>query len=229
MPKETLREFTLRMAQLYPKVFRADNTVLFCVVCDCKVEGNKIFSVKQHLNTSKHKNAEKRKSESAASTSQTLVTAFQPPTLNVDRFHLDTCKAFLEANIPLKKIGHPSIVKYLEKYTDRAIPSESTLRNKYVTSIHDECIQKLRAKAANSYIWVTLDETQDSEQRYVANFLFGVLNDDEDERGKCYLLNLAVLEHVDGSTTSAFFVDSLSILWPNGRQNSFYKQLDRKQ
>lgn len=215
---ESNREFIARMMKLYPNVFRTDDSILYCVLCECKVS-LKLDLVKQHVATKKHKLSAERKNHpsAGASTSQSLLFTPQNPKKDVNRFHEDTCEMFLQANIPLKKIGHPSVVKYIEKYTERAVPSESTLRNKYVTNIYDDCLQKLRLKAADSYIWVTLDETTDSENRYVANFVFGIMGDtDDSERGQSYLLNLAVLEQVNGSTVSAFFIDSLSLLWPDG-------------
>lgn len=215
---ETKREFIARMMKLYPKVFRTDDSILYCVLCECKVSC-KLDLVKQHVATRKHKLSAERKNQppAGASTSQSLLFTPQNPKKDVNQFHADTCEMFLQANIPLKKIGHSSVVKYIEKYTERACPSEATLRNKYVAHIYDECLERLRLKATESYIWVTLDETTDSENRYVANFLFGIMIEtDDSERGQSYLLNLGVLEEVNGSTVSAFFIDSLSLLWPNG-------------
>lgn len=76
------------------------------------------------------------------------------------------------------------------------------MRNKYVNILYDELIQNLRQKATNKKIWVSLDETQDSEQRYVANFIFGIM--DETERKKSYLLNVTTMEKVNSNSTSAF-------------------------
>lgn len=95
---------------------------------------------------------------------------------------------------------YPKIFIYLnvfEKYMKRVIPSEATLRNKYVPLLYNQSIADMRTKAANNWIWLALDETQDSQRRYVSNFIFGLMenvNDNNPERGKCYLLNMAILE-----------------------------------
>lgn len=215
---ETKREFIARMMKLHPNVFRTDGFILYCVSCECKVSC-KLDLVRQHIATLKHKSSIERKGQPSvgAPRSQSLLFAQQAPRKDVNQFHADTCSMFLEANIPLKKIGHASVAKYIEKYTERTVPSESTLRNKYVAHTYTECLERIRLKAADSYIWFTLDETTDSQNRYVANFLFGTMSEtDDSERGKSYLLNLAVLGEVNGSTISAFFIDSLSLLWPNG-------------
>lgn len=84
--------------------------------------------------------------------------------------------------------------------------------------LYEDKIKYLRAKACNKYIWTSLDETTDANQRYVANFAFGILDDSEEERNKCYLLNISELKEVNASTIAAFYADSLHILWPDGIQ-----------
>lgn len=218
MPKETHREFISRMVREYPKIFRADNNVLYCIVCDCKAPAIKLSSVKDHLDSKKHIKATGIRSKSTKN--QTLVTSFQTSQAEVNAFHMDLCKSFLEANIPRHKISHASVVELFEKYMNRPIPSENTLRNKYVPILYDRSIADMRAKAANKCIWVSLDETTDSEKRFVANFIFGLMegvDEKSQERGKCYLLNVATLESANAACVSAFFVDSLLLLYPEGK------------
>ena len=71
----------------------------------------------------------------------------------------------------------------------------------------------IRKKAAGNRIWASMDETTDIEQRHVACFVFGVM-DVEGEENRCYLANIAVLEKVNHSTISGFFMDSLKCIWP---------------
>lgn len=127
--KETIKEFCARMVIEHPGVFRTDNSILFCTFCDCALTGNKTSNVNQHIGTAKHKNAVEAKNRSTAK--QTLMTEHQRPQ-QINTFNMDMCKTFLEANIPLKKISHPSVVKFIETYTGKSMPSESTIRQKYV-------------------------------------------------------------------------------------------------
>lgn len=60
MPKETLAGFYARMVTTYPGVFRADNSLLFCLYCNEPVRASKIFQVKQHIETTKHDTAANR-------------------------------------------------------------------------------------------------------------------------------------------------------------------------
>lgn len=214
--KESRSEFLLRMTQMFPKVFRADRSVLYCLLCDCVVTGQKLFQVKQHIGSGKHKAAEKRKRECVQGMSQSMMATQQStsgPSLST--FNMDLCRTFLESNIPLYKLKHPSMIQFLEKYTTRSVPDESTLRRNYVPCLYENMIEKLRLKAADKRIWISVDETTDIEQRMVASFVFGILDDDS-EHGKSYLLNAMELSKVNANTIATFTTDSLSFLWPTG-------------
>lgn len=215
--KESDRAFYTRMVREYPGVFRTDNSILFCIYCSCDITGKKVHLVKQHLATQKHKDAEARHSKSE-NPQQKLLTEFGKDQ-NINEFNLDLCKTFVEANIPLKKLRHPSLVSFLEKYTKKSVPSDSTLRQKYIPILYEKCIEELRTKAKNKCIWVSIDETTDCENRMVANFVFGLMEDvgeNSTERGKCYLLNMAVVDAADAINMVQFFNDSLKFLWPEG-------------
>lgn len=124
--------------------------------------------------------------------------------------HIPQC--FLESNISLYKIRHPSVVKFLETHTKYTVPSEFTLRNNCLPKIYDECVEKMKQIAADRYIWVSIDETTDCEQRAVANFVFGILGVEE-QRGRSYLFASHVLEGaVNSSTFAQFFDESINQL-----------------
>lgn len=211
-PKESIREFCRRIVSEYPDVFRTDDSILFCKFCDVALTGHKTSNVKQHIDTDKHKKNVSAANGSAA-LKQTFMSDHQRPQFN--QFNMDLCKTFLEANIPLKKTGHPSVIRFIENYTGKNMPNESTLRKTYVPLLFNECMENLQTKAKDQYIWASIDETTDSENRLVTNFIFGILDDgaDSPERGKCYLLNMAA----DSSNMAAFFNRSLLLLWPNGK------------
>lgn len=215
---ENRRDFIARMVREFPGTFRSDQSILFCLLCECSVNATKRSHVKQHIATDKHKKKIQKTNESGSSVRQSLLTEHHPHTSQISEYSMDLCKAFIEANIPLKKVGHPSVVKFLNKYTEKAMPSETTLRRKYVPILYDDTMKMLREKAQNKHIWVSIDESTDVEHRYVVNFIFGILDGDENspERGKCYLLDMVVVEQVNASTMAAFFNDCLLLLWPNG-------------
>ncbi len=59
-----------------------------------------------------------------------------------NQIYIDLTKAFIEANIPLNKLNHPSIRNILQKYLRRVCPDESTIRKKCINPLYDETIKK---------------------------------------------------------------------------------------
>lgn len=109
--KETDRAFNERMVREFPGNFRIDDTVLFCIKCNCPVPSKRLSSVKAHLETKKHTDAEElREKNQGRAQTQTLLTEHQKPQ-TINPFNMDLCRTFLEANIPLKKITHPSVIQ----------------------------------------------------------------------------------------------------------------------
>lgn len=108
----------------------------------------------------------------------------------------------------MHKITNPAIVDFIEKYTKFSAPSETTLRRKCVPKLFDETIERMKQIAANKYLWVSIDETTDVEQRYVANSVFGVLG----EPDRCYLFATKVLDATNHNTVAAFFDECVNEL-----------------
>lgn len=89
--------------------------------------------------------------------------------------------------------------------------SETVIRSKYVPLIYKEHIEKMWNIARGKLLWVSLDETTDSEQRYVVNLVFGIL-DDENEWGKSYLFAVDYLSAVNHETIATFFDQTIHLL-----------------
>lgn len=211
MPKEkSNKNFLLKMVREYKGALKIEEDWLFCNICSCKVNSLKKANVEQHFSTNKHKIAAAKQENQP----QKLITEFSVPT-STEIFHQDLCKTLIASNIPMKKISCPIFKNFLEKYTNFATPCETSLRNKYIPQLHQETLEKMREIVKDKYIWISVDETTDSEQRYVANFLFGVLDDSNEN--KSYLLNMGVLASANGASIAAFCNDSLQILWPDGK------------
>lgn len=205
--KETTSSFCRRMSTEFPKVFRTDGSVLFCLACDTNVSAKQRFQVKQHVETNKHILNVNRKNRT--NSSQALLTTLAESTdqnRNASKFTMDLATCFLQANIPLHKIRHPGVVKFLETHTKYTVPSEFTLRNNCLPKIYDDYVEKMKQIVVGRYIWVSVDETTDCEQRAVVNFIFGVLGVEE-QRGRSYLFASDVFEGAVNSSTIAQFFD----------------------
>ncbi|KAL4092042.1 hypothetical protein QTP88_026616 [Uroleucon formosanum] len=192
-------------------IFKTDGSILFCKLCEVKINSDRKFVVTQHVNNEKHKRAVIRKNEKNKNSEIQQLVANTPKKC---LFSHDLCKALLSANIPLYKISNPQLKSFLEKYTSREIPSDSTLRKTYVNDIYEETMKNIREQIKGNKIWVSIDETTDSEGRYVANVIIGTLN--TDAPGKTYLLTTEVLEKANNSTIVKLFDHSMFVLWPNG-------------
>lgn len=208
--------FFKRMANTYPNEFRADDSVLFCKMCDIAVTASQKSQVEQHRKTGKHVSSITRKNKTGDNKNQTLLTTMKNDIADTDRnaveFQKDLTKAFAQANIPFHKITHPAIKELFEKHTKKyALPSVFTLRNKYLPQLFDETVTKMKQIAADQFIWVSLDESTDCEQRYVVNFVFGVMGVMK-EFGRSYLFASKVLDAVNNGTIATFFDECINEL-----------------
>lgn len=208
--KEAKSAFIRRISAEYPNVFRCDDSVLFCLMCDEKLNADQNCQVTQHIKTVKHTTNVQRKTKTGQNKNQSLLTNLQSSTNNVssNNFAMDLTRAFLESNIALHKIANPSIVNFIEKHTKFAAPNETTLRRKCVPVLYNECIEKMKEIAAGKYLWVSIDESTDSEQRCIANFVFGVLG----EPDRCYLFASQPLEVTNSNSVAAFFDTTINDL-----------------
>lgn len=199
--KETKSSFFHRVSADRPNVFRYDDSVLFCLMCDEKVNADQYSQVTQHINTGKHLKNVQRKTKNVNIKNQSLLTNMHPPNVKSSEFAMDLTRAFLKSNIALHKISNPAIVEFIEKHTKFAAPSETTLRRNCVPALYDECIEKMKQIAAGKYIWVSIDETTDIEQRCISNFVFGILG----EPDRCYFFASQPLESTNSSSIASFF------------------------
>ncbi|KAE9541774.1 hypothetical protein AGLY_003765 [Aphis glycines] len=194
------------------EVFKVDESVLFCQLCECKVSSEKKFNITQHLKTDKHIQATKRH-KNKIEKKQQFLTSYQKK----NSFNVDLCKAFIAANIPLNKLSNSIFRKFLETYIKNPIPDQTTLRKLYVDDIYNETMENIRSKLSSKQIWVSVDETTDVEGRYIANVIVGSL--ETDRQGVVFLLHTEELEKTNFSTISQLFNKSMGILWPNGVQH----------
>ena len=85
-------------------------------------------------------------------------------------------EALIAANIPLNKLNNPSFRRFLNKYSQRLIPDESTIRKHYVQTTYNNVITGIKTTIANNYLWISADETTDIKGRCVVNVIVGTLN-----------------------------------------------------
>lgn len=83
-----------RIIKEYPKIFRTDGSILYCLICNSSVSSNRFNNIKQHIESGKHIELERRKSN----INQTLLPVLQSQIEKVNQFHKDVCKTFMKLN-----------------------------------------------------------------------------------------------------------------------------------
>lgn len=131
MPKAATKgkDLVARYLREFPnETFKTDSNILFCSCCDKQISTSQRFLVTQHIATAKHKENKERKSK----LQQTFITTSTASTSSgKSGFNTDLCRALVRADIPLHKINNSDFKMFLEKYTEKKIPDESTLRKNY--------------------------------------------------------------------------------------------------
>lgn len=194
-------------------IFSYDDNILFCKMCEIKVNSEKRFTVTQHLKTKKHVRAVYRKNLNESKTQQPIQSNIQEGSI----FNKNLCKSLLLANIPLEKLENKHFRSFLEKYTGKNIPSVSLLRKTYVNDCYEDTMNEIRNQIKGKKIWVSIDESNDATGRYIANIVIGILQ--VDGPGKIFLLESDVLEKINHSTIIKLFDKALFSLWPKGIQH----------
>ena len=194
-----------------------DGKALTCTACECSVGFGQISQVRDHLGTKKHDDSKRRKTkrEDESTLRQQLlsqtVNTMRANAVNSNQFYIDTAAAFAAADIPLHKLSVPTFKRYLEKYTGKHIPNESTVRKHYVETAYLTVVEKIRAALNDHYIFIQVDETQLHGHK-VAHLLVGKL--DSNGPGTAFLLACEVLPRTNSETVAQFLNESLRILWP---------------
>ncbi|KAJ4442676.1 hypothetical protein ANN_04265 [Periplaneta americana] len=118
----------------------------------------------------------------------------------------DRWRAYVRAAMNLRN--------FIEKYTEKQLPSESTLRKNYLPDCYADVLNQIRKAVGNNKIWVSVDETTDETGRFVAHVVVGTLS--PDGPGEKFLLTAEVLDKVNHASIVTLFENSMSLLWPDG-------------
>ncbi|KAL4123302.1 hypothetical protein QTP88_015500 [Uroleucon formosanum] len=117
----------------------------------------------------------------------------------------------MAANIPLNKLSNSKFREFLEKYTVKNIPFESTLRKGYIDDVYNKTIENIKTEIGENKIWVSIDETCDVEGRFIANVVVEVLK--TDSTGNIFLLHSEQLDRTNHTTICKLFDKAMGILW----------------
>jgi hypothetical protein len=112
----------------------------------------------------------------------------------------------ISANIPLNKVSNKQFINFMEKYTNRSVPTESTLRKNHLSSCYEDAVRSQKHK-----IWVSIDESTDVDSRCAANVIAGAQF--ADRPGDIFMFHSEVLDKVSHTTVAILFDSAMKMLW----------------
>ncbi|KAF5287137.1 hypothetical protein FQR65_LT12323 [Abscondita terminalis] len=192
-----------------------ENETVFCKPCGKSISCGRKYLIDQHCGTQLHKrNCEKSKSAGMYQISMRQSIAVKKNKSEEEQFKFDLCKCLISSNIPLNKLSNPAFKGFLEKYCNKIIPDQTTLRKKYVEDCYRETMVNIQEIVKNRYLFFVVDETTDVCGRYIANLMVGVLG--ENCSNKPFLISCKQLDKTNNATISRFIQDGLTNLFLPG-------------
>jgi len=192
-----------------------DGSVLRCNFCDTEISvdlNHQISRIRQHVVNVKHVSNKRIKGGSSSKQlfigNAIEIQAMQHGVAN--EFNTELASAFLQSGVPLYKVNHPAMQRFLEKWTKNHVPDQSTLRKNYVRPLYTEVIAKIRLVIGNNPVYFIMDETTDAKKRFVLNFLVAPLTG---KPVKPMLLKMYNLTSTNRTTVMQAFNDTCSYLW----------------
>ncbi|KAL3068683.1 hypothetical protein niasHT_032099 [Heterodera trifolii] len=204
-------------------IYTDNGKIIFCKVCEQQVKTtttcnkqrqqhddfsqipcSQYWDLKQHNETAKHSKNLARFSKKKSKQQQPFLTTNEN---KQDQFSADLCKALVSANIPFFKLNKAVLSSFLEKYCQRTIPDQSTLRKNYLVQLFSETMTKIKDAIGKAFVWFSVDETTDKMGRMMANLLIGKL--DGKKWHPPHLISVKALEKVDSGAMARFVNEGL--------------------
>ena len=171
---------------------------VYCVKCEKNVNirsRHEKQSLKDHLGSKSHIAKCKQPGRSLVQQQvDSMVKRMEKQGL--DDFNIRVTMAFIQANIPLSKLNHPSIKNLFESTCQKKLYTRQHLQTKYLPELFDESLDDIRKTLGANCVYFMIDETPDLLQRKVVNLLVGVFN------GKYSKPLLLMMKHFDQAVNS---------------------------
>ena len=212
--KETKLAKIKRFAAVSNGVLTAQNDektksqVLYCQACYCVVNSDTKSHVDQHLKTANHR----KKVKDFKTKQESVQTMLQSKKSD---FKSDLCEFLVSCNIPFDRISKPGFKRFFDKYIKFDLPEKSSLWKTYLKPLYIKTIEKIRTELKDEFIWLQIDETEDSRKKKVVNVIVGSLNADKNQCKK-FLIDMRFVSSANNFTITQAVTDALTILWPEG-------------
>jgi hypothetical protein len=146
MPKATCSDSSRLIGFLQEfgeKYFSTDGKILFCKVYEISVMAAKRFCVHQHCETAKYQTNLHLQSMKQNRQKMLFENPETSTSSKTSQFHRDLCEMLISANIPMNKVSNKQFINFMEKYTNRNIPIEPTLRKNYLSSCYEGALRRV--------------------------------------------------------------------------------------
>ena len=138
---------------------------------------------------------------------QSLLAECSRRTDSREEFMMELCYAMVATNIPFHKLQSTPFKSFLEKYTNKQIPDESTLRKNYLNICFNSTMSEIRKKIQGHFIYIMVDETTDPRGKYICSLVIGILH--PEVLPTPFLISVKELVKTNHETVSRFINDSL--------------------
>lgn len=218
MPKVAVTKMRKLAKQYEKNGIVTDDKLLKCELCDVTInvdEKHQSGRIVQHIKAPKHIANQERHARGGKTATQPFIATALEEKQRLSEFNLDLAGALLQSGIPLNKVNCVPLKHFLEKYTKKNVPDQSTLRKYYVNPHASATLEKIRDIVGSHPVYLEVDETTDELQRMVLGVLVAPLHG---KPVQPMLLKLYCLEKANASTVMQSVTDACSILWPGGIQ-----------
>ncbi|XP_063232447.1 uncharacterized protein LOC134536601 [Bacillus rossius redtenbacheri] len=192
------------------------NKTLMCKFCNVKIEWARKDTCVKHCRDGTVHRQKKAAAESQACTSKRQISvgdSFQvAKKTKVDKeiFASSLTKAFMEANIPLEKLGDPAIKNFVETFVPGGgqLPCVKTLRETYVPKIQEAAEEQWIKSIEGQDIVILCDETTDKKGQCVFVVLFKTLQASDSQI--LLVAGVKILENSNASECSRAILEVLT-------------------
>ncbi|XP_028967556.1 uncharacterized protein LOC114828271 [Galendromus occidentalis] len=198
--------------QFGAEVLSTDGSVLLCKVCEKEMNAENKLLVTQHLNGINNESLMENRKQSGSTTLQQLTTLVAATGKN-SQFSTDLFEALVSSGIPLWKLENEKFKSFLRTYTKQQITSSVTWRTGYLKSLYEGKLAHIKEYVGEKRVWISIDESTDAVGRFVAHTIVGTL---EASESKSFPPNAKNLEKTNSSTIVQAFLNSWTLLWPDG-------------
>ncbi|XP_046404867.1 uncharacterized protein LOC124170212 [Ischnura elegans] len=126
-------------------------------------------------------------------------------------FVMATCKAFLEANIPIEKVDNLSLRSWMSEYIPGAgdLPSADMMRKTYIPQVREEEEAFMRQKVKDQQVSILCDETTDRKGQCVFLVLIKIL--ECSDSSKLYVGGAKILSNANATECGRAIMDDVQV------------------